>query len=228
MNLSANQKGALVEQVTAGGPAAKAGLIASTNQTQIAGQNVPVGGDVITAVNGQPIKSMDDLIAYLNDNTSVSQTVTLTVLRNGKQTSVDVTLGTRPGSSQSNQTAASQPTGQLQLGITGIAMTAGIAQAMNLPANQQGVLIEQVASGSAADKAGLRGSYIPMTVNGQQILIGGDVITAIDNQPVAQPSDIRAYLAQAQAGQQVSLSISRNGQQIQVSVTLEASSTQTP
>ncbi len=228
MNLNANQKGALVEQITTGGPAAKAGLKASTSQTTIAGQNIPVGGDVITAVNGQPIKSMDDLIAYLNDNTSAGQTVTLTVLRDGKEISVDVTLGTRPGSSQSNQTAASQSTGPLQLGITAIALTAQIAQAMNLPANQQGVLIEQINSGSPADKAGLRGSYIPLTVTGQQILIGGDVITAIDNQTVAQPSDVRNYLAQAQPGQQINLNLLRNGQQIQVSVTLEASSTTTP
>ena len=109
-----------------------------------------------------------------------------------------------------------------------MALTPAIAQAMNLPANQQGVLIEQVASGSPADKAGLRGSYMPMTVNGQQILVGGDVITEIDSQSVAQPSDIQSYLGQAQAGQQANLGIIRNGQQLQVSVTLEASSTQTP
>ena len=95
-------------------------------------------------------------------------------------------------------------------------------------ANQQRVLIEQVASGSPADKAGLRGSYMPMTVNGQQILLGGDVITEIDSQSVAQPSDIQSYLGQAQAGQQANLGIIRNGQQLQVSVTLEASATQTP
>lgn len=227
MNLSADQKGALVEQVTAGGPAAKAGIIASSRQVQISGQNIPVGGDVITAVNGQTVKSMDDLIAYLNDNTSAGQTVTLTVLRNGKQISVDVTLGIRPGS-QSNQTATTQSVGQLQLGILGVGLNAQIAQAMNLPSNQQGVLIEQVSAGSPADKAGLRGSYMPATINGQQVLVGGDVITAIDNQSVAQPSDIQAYLAQAQAGQQLNLSILRGGQQMQVSVTLEASSTQTP
>lgn len=227
MNLSADQKGALVEQVVSGGPAAKAGIIASSRQVQISGQNIPVGGDVITAVNGQSVKSMDDLIAYLNDNTSAGQTVTLTVLRNGKQTSVDVTLGIRPGS-QSNQTTTTQSTGQLQLGILGVGLNAQIAQAMNLPTNQQGVLIEQVAAGSPAGKAGLRGSYMPATVNGQQVLVGGDVITAIDNQSVAQPSDIQAYLAQAQAGQQLNLSILRGGQKMQVSVTLEASSTQTP
>jgi serine protease Do len=227
MNLNANQKGALVEQVTAGGPAAKAGLIGSTRQVQILGQTALVGGDVITAVNGQAVNSMDDLIAYLNDNTSVGQTITLTVLRNGKETSVDITLGSRPGS-QSNPSAVAQSGGQLQLGIAGVTLTSEIAQAMNLQANQQGVLIEQVASGSPADKAGLRGSYMPTTINGQQILVGGDVITEIDSQSVAQPSDIQAYLAQAQAGQQVNLNIIRNGQTMQVSVTLEASTTQTP
>jgi serine protease Do len=227
MNLDANQKGALVEQVTSGGPAAKAGIIGSTRQVQSLGQTVLVGGDVITAVNGQAVNGMDDLIAYLNDNTSVGQTVTLTVLRNGKETSVDVTLGSRPNS-QTNQVAASQPVGRLQLGVIGIALTSEINQAMNLPANQQGVLIEQVASGSPADKAGLRGSYMPTAINGQQILVGGDVITEIDSQSVAQPSDLQSYLAQARAGQQVNLSIIRNGQPLQVSMTLETSSTQTP
>jgi serine protease Do len=227
MNLNANQKGALVEQVTSGGPADKAGLQGSTRQVQVLGQTVLVGGDVITAVNGQAVNSIDDLIAYLNDKTSVGQTVSLTILRDGKQTNVDVTLGTRPGT-QSNQGSVSQTVGPLQLGIVGLALTPEIDQAMNLPANQQGVLIEQVASGSPADKAGLRGSYIPLTANGQQVLIGGDVIYKIDNQSVAQPGDIQSYLAQAQAGQKVNLSIIRNGQQMQVSVTLEASSTQTP
>jgi serine protease Do len=227
MNLNANQKGALIEQVTAGGPAAKAGLIGSARQVTILGQNVQVGGDVITAVNGHAINSIDDLIAYLNDNTSVGQTVTMTVLRNGKETNVDVTLGSRP-SSQSNPTAVTQPVGQLQLGVTGVALTPEIDKAMNLPTDQQGVLIEQVASGSPADKAGLRGSYMPLTVNGQQILIGGDVITGIDSQSVAQPSDIRSYLAQTQAGQQATLSILRNGQPMQVSISLEANSTQAP
>jgi serine protease Do len=224
MNLNSNQKGALVEQVTAGGPADKAGILASTRQIQVLGQTELVGGDVITAVNGKAVNGIDDLIAYLNDNTSVGQSVTLTVLRNGKETSVDVTLGSRPGS-QSNPSAVTQPVGQLQLGVVGLALTSEIAQTMNLPANQQGVLIEQVASGSPADKAGLRGSYMPATVNGQQILVGGDIITQIDSQSVAQLGDIQSYLAQAQAGQQANLGIIRNGQPLQVSVTLEASST---
>jgi S1-C subfamily serine protease len=57
---------------------------------------VPVGGDVITAINGETIKSMDDLIAYLLGKNKVGETVTLTILRDGKQMDVQVTLGERP------------------------------------------------------------------------------------------------------------------------------------
>jgi S1-C subfamily serine protease len=96
MKLSADQQGALIESITAGGPADKAGLQSSNNTATINGQQTSVGGDVIIAINGQSIKSMDDLIAYLEDNTSVGQKVTLTILRNAKQTSVEVTLGLRP------------------------------------------------------------------------------------------------------------------------------------
>jgi 2-alkenal reductase len=55
-----------------------------------------VGGDVITAIDGQPVKSMSDIIAYLAIHTQVGQTVSLTILRNGETQTVDVTLGTRP------------------------------------------------------------------------------------------------------------------------------------
>jgi len=119
MNLSADQQGALVESVTSGGPAEKAGLQGSTNAVTINGSQTTVGGDVIIAINGQQIKSMDDLIAYLEDNTTVGQKVTLTILRNGKQTTVDVTLGLRPaqpvalvtpGADTSNATLLGFPT----------------------------------------------------------------------------------------------------------------------
>lgn len=96
MGLSATQQGALVEDVTPGGPAANAGLQASNNTVTIDGSQVNVGGDVITAINGQAVKTMDDLIAYLEDNTSVGQKVSLSVIRNGKQTSIEITLGVRP------------------------------------------------------------------------------------------------------------------------------------
>ena len=98
MNLAPNQHGALIQSVAVGGPADKAGLKASSDTTTINGQQVSVGGDVIIGYNGQTIKSSDDLITYLARTGAVGQTVTLNVLRGGKQIQVQVTLGLRPSS----------------------------------------------------------------------------------------------------------------------------------
>jgi len=100
MNLSSDQTGVLVVDVSPNGPAAKAGLQGSTQQATINGQQVPVGGDIITAINNQPVKKFEDLAAYLTNNTQVGQTVTLTILRQGQTQTVKVTLGTLPTSGQ--------------------------------------------------------------------------------------------------------------------------------
>jgi S1-C subfamily serine protease len=98
MNLPPNQRGALVQTVTAGSPADKTGLKASQTPVTINGQQVSVGGDVIIAYNDLLVKSSDDLVTFLARFGSVGQTVTLTVLRGGKQIQVQVTLGIRPSS----------------------------------------------------------------------------------------------------------------------------------
>ncbi|UCF26845.1 MAG: PDZ domain-containing protein, partial [Chloroflexota bacterium] len=67
----------------------------------------------------------------------------------------------------------------------GLSLTPDIAEEMDLSGDQGGVLIEQVQSGSTADQAGLQGSFTPVTIDGQEILIGGDVITAVDGTRVA-------------------------------------------
>lgn len=96
MNLPTNTRGALVELVTAGGPAAKAGLQASNTTVTINGMQGTVGGDVITAIDGQAVNSMSDIIAYLAIHTQVGQTVTLSILRNGQTQIEQLTLGSRP------------------------------------------------------------------------------------------------------------------------------------
>jgi serine protease Do len=96
MGLGANQQGALVVTVTADGPASKAGLQASDQSTTINGVEYPIGGDVITAINGQTVKRFDDVISYLFNSTQPGQTITLTVLRQGHEQQVKLTLGERP------------------------------------------------------------------------------------------------------------------------------------
>jgi serine protease Do len=248
MNLPSTQRGALVETVTAGGPAEKAGLQASNNQVSINGQNVNVGGDVITAVDGQPVNGMDDLIAYLTDNTEVGQKITLSVLRNGSQTTLNVTLEARPDqvpqvanisplvpSNPTNPNTPQNPAtpnnpgttkNRVYLGITGLALSSDIASAMNLDANTQGVLIEQVQAGSPAENAGLQGGSQQITIGGNTLLIGGDIITAMDGQSVASVQDIQSFLQTAKIGQTVTLTIVRDASQMDVPVTLAARPTQ--
>ena len=96
MNLPAETRGALVVQVVSGGPAANAALQGSNTTTTINGIQTLVGGDVITAINGQSINTMADLIAYLELNAQAGQSMSLTILRNGQSMTVSVTLGTRP------------------------------------------------------------------------------------------------------------------------------------
>jgi len=96
MNLSPNQRGAIVEDVTQGGPAAKAGVQAGQGQATINGSQIATGGDIIIAVDGQPVTGMDDVIDYLFNNKQPGDKMTLMVLRNGQQKDIQVTLGERP------------------------------------------------------------------------------------------------------------------------------------
>jgi S1-C subfamily serine protease len=98
LKLPTDTRGAYVTGVQAGSPAAKAGLKAGvdSNTVQVSGNDVPVGGDIIIAVDGQTVRHFDDLSSYLFTKTKVGQTITLTVLRNGKTQDIKVTLAGRP------------------------------------------------------------------------------------------------------------------------------------
>jgi S1-C subfamily serine protease len=222
MNLDAKQRGALVQDVVPGGPADKAGLRGSERQVTIDGQDVRVDGDVIVAINDQPIKDMDDLIASLASSTKVGDKIALTILRDGKEEKVNVTLEARPTQSGEVQQAAQTETkvSSAWLGILGMDLSAELASAMQLPSTQQGVLVQQVENNSPASKAGLRGGSNPAEFNGESVLLGGDVIVAIDGKAVASIDDLKAKLAEMQAGESVTLTILRDGNQQELDVTL--------
>lgn len=85
----AQTQGAYVISVTAGSPAARAGLRA-------ADPNTGRGGDLVVAIDGQPVRDFANLNSYLVFNTAVGQTIELTVLRDGEQITLLLTLGERP------------------------------------------------------------------------------------------------------------------------------------
>jgi S1-C subfamily serine protease len=89
------QAGALVTKVAPNGPAQKAGIKGGTKSVIIQGQNVLAGGDVIVKVDGQDIASLSDLQAYVATK-QPGDTVTVTVIRNGKTQDIKVTLETLP------------------------------------------------------------------------------------------------------------------------------------
>ena len=90
------QQGALVVSVVQDSPADKAGLRGSDRTITVDGEETQTGGDVIVAVDDEPVNGMDDLITYLVRHTRPDQKITLTVIRDGKKIEVDVTLGKRP------------------------------------------------------------------------------------------------------------------------------------
>jgi S1-C subfamily serine protease len=93
--------GALVAKVVPGGPADKAGLRAGDGTITFQGAEVDTGGDVITAVNGEPIVDNSDLpriVSRLNPGDNV----TLDIVRDGDQQQLDLTLGERPTSVAAN------------------------------------------------------------------------------------------------------------------------------
>ncbi len=88
--------GWLITQVTSNGPADNAGLRGGTKQVVVAGEYVIIGGDVIKAVDGTRITSMDDLLTYLETYTVPGQTINMTIVRNNQIITLQVELGTRP------------------------------------------------------------------------------------------------------------------------------------
>jgi 2-alkenal reductase len=68
----------------------------------------------------------------------------------------------------------------------------------------------------------MQGSFKPVLINGQRILVGGDVITAIDGTAITSFNDLQAFMQSAQPGQQVKVTILRDGKQQTLDVTLAA------
>ena len=94
LNLKTTE-GVLVAKVMSGSPAAKAGITGGNTQVVLQNQQWVVGGDIITAIDGQTLSSMDELQAAI-DTHKPGDTVTLTVISGSSTKDVKVTLGLRP------------------------------------------------------------------------------------------------------------------------------------
>jgi S1-C subfamily serine protease len=89
-------EGLLVAEVVSGGPAAKAGIRAGDQTVSIGNTRIPVGGDIITAINGTPVANFQELTVYLESETQVGDEVEVTLIRDGQEMKVKATLAERP------------------------------------------------------------------------------------------------------------------------------------
>ncbi|MBN2470584.1 MAG: trypsin-like peptidase domain-containing protein [Anaerolineae bacterium] len=109
------------------------------------------------------------------------------------------------------------------LGISGSTINDTIRRAMELPADQTGVLIASVDGTGPAARAGLRGSSIDVTVDDISLQVGGDIIVSVDGRPVNVFDDLLSYITnEAEVGQTITLGILRDGRVHDVDVTLAA------
>jgi S1-C subfamily serine protease len=93
------EEGVLVQSVVKDGPADKAGLEAGTTSATIDGEEVRLGGDIITAVDGKKLESMDQLVERIQE-AKPGDELELTYLRGGDEKTVTVTLGNQPENSE--------------------------------------------------------------------------------------------------------------------------------
>ena len=108
------------------------------------------------------------------------------------------------------------------LGITAYEITLELAQLLSLPTDR-GLLIAQVQRGATADLAGVRGATQRVLVRGGYLLVGGDILTAVDERPIATRDQLTIYLENnKRVGEPVALSIIRDGQPLTLTAQLTA------
>jgi len=90
------EEGLLVIEVVPGGAADRAGIRGGDHIVRLGNVRIPLGGDIITAINGEPVTDFQELTVYLETETQVGDTIEVTIIRDGEEQNVLVTLAERP------------------------------------------------------------------------------------------------------------------------------------
>ena len=89
-------EGVLIVQTAQGGPASQAGLRGGNQRIRSGRVALLIGGDILTAIDGEPITDSQELLRYLDTQTQVGQTIWVTIWRDGEELTLPVLLAERP------------------------------------------------------------------------------------------------------------------------------------
>ena len=157
----ADGQGVVVAMVVESGPAHRAGI---------------KEGDVIRSIGGKPVKSPQELIALVAQR-AVGEKVTLSIVRDGQEKNIEVTIGTRTESGEGREAG---------LGLILEEVTPQLALRFNLGAPSRGLLVARVQPGGAAARAGMR---------------RGDIILDVNRRPVSRLADWEVLVKDVKPGQ---------------------------
>ncbi len=149
---SANQRGALVSEVSSDSPAQRSGLLQ---------------GDIIIAIDGKTIDNVADLRNRIAE-TPPNTTVTLRVVRNGQERDMQVMVGEQPKNLRADGGAAGAGSALSSMGLSLQDLTDALARQFGYE-KDQGVLIASVEPGSAAEQVGLAGGQLIEEVNRSRV-----------------------------------------------------------
>jgi serine protease Do len=167
---SKDNRGAIVTQVEANSPAAKAGLKV---------------GDLITSINGHEVSDAGQLQVMVGE-TRPGTTIKLAVNREGKTMEVPVTLEKMGARDHGEDESASNEAGKPRWGLGLEDMTPDVRQQLQAPDDVKGAVIERVLPGSPADNAGLQRGDVILSVNRHPTTSVSEVKKALGDVPKGQ------------------------------------------